>query len=235
MRPIFSTLVLTPLLTGCAMPNYTYAPAPTTEAEVVTPSHPQLRQALLDLRQRDQTARKSMVELLSKQQPQPGGGFTLSGDDAKILRAVRKVDAESTAFLKDMVAEHGWPTFTMVGKDGARAAWILAQHADADRDFQARVLALMKPLVNRGQAHPNDFALLTDRVLLAKGEPQIYATQFTTDENGVQRPAPTRDWSTIDARRADVGLAPIAEYAESLRETYGGEVSTEPMPINAGE
>ncbi len=233
MRTVLPILLLTPLLTACTTPNTAEKPTSTTEVQPTAPTHPELRQALLDLRERDQAARKAMVELISKQEPQPGGGFTVSGNDAKILRAVREIDAESTAFLKATIADHGWPTFAMVGQDGASAAWILAQHADADPDFQAKVLELMKPLVDQGQAHPHDFALLTDRVLRAKGEPQLYATQFTADDNGVQRPAPTRDWDTIDQRRASVGLPTMAEYAESMRETYGGEVSTEPMPLDA--
>jgi hypothetical protein len=216
--------------TDATEPGQHVATAPAAPAE---PTHPELRAALLDLRERDQAARKAMIDLISKQETQPGGGFQIDAEDYHIMQAVHEIDAESTAFLKETIDAHGWPTFDMVGEDGAGAAWLLAQHADADPDFQARVLALMEPLVDEGQARPLHFAMLTDRVLRARGEPQVYGTQFTADENGVQRPAPTVDWTTIDQRRASVGLAPMAEYAETMRETYGGEVSTEPMPLTA--
>ncbi|MEM7754652.1 MAG: DUF6624 domain-containing protein [Planctomycetota bacterium] len=196
-------------------------------------THPELRAALLDLRERDQAARGAMVELMRATPPEPSGGFRFADEDLPIIEAVGEIDVESTAFLKQTIADHGWPTFDMVGEDGAGAAWILAQHADADPEFQAQVLALMEPLVEAGQAHADDFALLTDRVLRARGEPQVYGTQFAWDVNGVQRPGPTIDWGTVDERRAKVGLPTIAEYVEIMRATYGGEVSAEPMSIDS--
>lgn len=77
---------------------------------------------------------------------------------------------------------------------------------------------------------PADFALLTDRVLLARGLPQVYGTQFTSDEAGVMRPRSTVDWAQVDQRRAEMGLAPMAVYAETMAEAYGGRVDLTPMP-----
>src|ERR1044072_3080139 len=41
-------------------------------------------------------------------------------------------DTERTARLKEIIDEHGWPTYALVGKKGEDAAWVLAQHADLD-------------------------------------------------------------------------------------------------------
>src|SRR6202008_822125 len=35
-------------------------------------------------------------------------------------------DAERTARLGEIIDEHGWPTFELVGRDGATAAWVIA-------------------------------------------------------------------------------------------------------------
>ena len=86
----------------------------------------------------------------------------------------------------------------------------------------------MEPLVAAGQAQPSDFAYLTDRVRTGRGEPQRYGTQFATGLDGVMRPAELEDPARVDQLRASVGLPPLAEYAEQLREAYGGEVSAEP-------
>ena len=194
------------------------------------PTEPELRTALLDLAERDQEARFAMVEAMRSAEPGPDGAIRFDELGTELIKAVQAIDAESAAFLNEMIDEHGWPTFDMVGTDGAHAAWLLAQHADEDRELQAEVLELMEPLVEQGQAEPSKFAMLTDRVLRGRGEPQVYGTQFTSDENGVQRPQPTIDWANINTRRASVGLGTIEEYAELMRETYGGEVSTEPLP-----
>ena len=231
-----TVLLLAAALTaaGCQSTDPAEATLETTEAIApAEPTHPDLRAALLDLRERDQAARGAMIELLQRSPQRNGGQFQIRDEDKPIMAAVGEIDAESTAYLQGMIAEHGWPTFDMVGEDGASAAWILAQHADRTPELQARVLELMEPLVEADQAHGHEFALLTDRVRNGRGEPQIYGTQFTYDEDGVQRPGPTIDWETVDERRAKVGLPPIAEYAEIIRETYGGEVSAEPMPIES--
>jgi hypothetical protein len=45
-------------------------------------------------------------------------------------------DEERTERLKEIIAEYGWPTFDLVGEDGADAAWTIAQHSDLDPTFQ---------------------------------------------------------------------------------------------------
>ena len=51
---------------------------------------------------------------------------------ARDLEAVRAVDAENLPWLKQVIAEHSWPGSSLAGTDGARAAWLLVQHADRD-------------------------------------------------------------------------------------------------------
>ncbi|PPV06910.1 hypothetical protein XBLMG947_2128 [Xanthomonas bromi] len=51
-----------------------------------------------------------------------------------------------------VVAEHGGlPNAAQVGRDGAAAAWLLVQHADADPAFQEQVLGTLAPHVARGE------------------------------------------------------------------------------------
>ena len=235
MRTIPAVLLLAALAAaGCQSTDTAETNLDTTEAIAgAGPTHAELRAALLDLRERDQAARKAMIEVLQRSPQRSGGQFKVRDEDKPIMAAVGEIDAESTAYLRTVIAQHGWPTFEMVGEDGASAAWILAQHADRAPDLQARVLELMEPLVDAGQAHGHEFALLTDRVRNGRGEPQVFGTQFTYDADGVQRPGPTIDWDTVDERRAKVGLPSIAEYVEIMRRTYGGEVSAEPMPLDA--
>ena len=220
---------------GCqSAPREERAAVPETEP-TLSPENEALRAALLDLKQRDQAARAAMIELMQRATPNEGGGFQISTEDYKIMQAVQEIDAESTAFLKSMVAERGWPTISEIGEDAAGAAWLLVQHADADPAFQEQVLELLEPLVEAGEAKGAHFALLTDRVLLAKGEKQVYATQFETSPDGkVMRPRATVDWENVEARRAAVGLPTLEEYGESMTETYGGAVELVPADIASG-
>ena len=64
----------------------------------------------------------------------------------KLIDRVIRVGEENMKWLKGVVEKHGWPTNTLAGKDGANAAWLLVQHADADPKFQRQCLDLMSKL-----------------------------------------------------------------------------------------
>ncbi|MFT4198522.1 MAG: hypothetical protein QM601_11555 [Pseudoxanthomonas sp.] len=164
-----------------------------------------LREQLLQRAQKDQAARQAMIDSKYSDQTR---------------QETAAIDRDNTAWLKQVVAEKGWPGVSMAGKDGAEAAWLLVQHADADAAFQAQVLTLMEAAVARHDASPDQFALLTDRVLLAQGKPQRYGTQFHTGDDGSVTMQPTEDLDGLDARRSAVGLPPIAEYKRMLEQIY---------------
>jgi len=132
------------------------------------------------------------------------------------VEAMAKIDADNTAWMKTVLDKHGWPGFSMVGKDGAQTAWLLIQHADLDTPFQQRCLELLTAAVEKGDASPVDLAYLTDRVLMHQGKPQIYGTQFRKVD-GEMKPQPIEDEANVDQRRAKVGLEPLAVYAERMR------------------
>jgi hypothetical protein len=125
--------------------------------------------------------------------------------------AMREADSENLPWLKDVVAERGWPGASLVGDDGAHAAWLLAQHADADPAFQRRCLDLVTAAVVAGEATVRELAYLTDRVLLAEGHPQVYGTQVTR-RDGQWGPRDLRAPEGVDARREAAGLEPLADY-----------------------
>lgn len=129
------------------------------------------------------------------------------------------VDAENRAWLSGIVDAHGWPMISRVGPQGAHDAWLLAQHADADPDFQERCLALLRAAVPAGEADGKDLAYLEDRVAIARGREQIYGTQFHLVD-GVMLPKPIADPDRVDERRAAVGLGTLAEYTEQIRKVY---------------
>jgi uncharacterized protein DUF6624 len=76
--------------------------------------------------------------------------------------AMRAADGENLPWLRQVVADVGWPGKSLVGEDGAQAAWLLAQHADRDPAFQRRCLDLLTAAVERGEATVVQQAYLTD-------------------------------------------------------------------------
>jgi DNA-directed RNA polymerase subunit RPC12/RpoP len=133
---------------------------------------------------------------------------------------ITDVDDDNTSWLKDVVDAVGWPGRSLVGDEGAHSAWMLAQHADRDPTFQRRCLELLKRAVADGEASPRDLAYLTDRVLLAYGEPQIYGTQLTA-RDGQLVPRRLRDPGAVDERRATLGLETLNAYLHRALEILG--------------
>lgn len=125
-----------------------------------------------------------------------------------------ETDARNLQRLKEIVEKYGWPTYAMVGEDGARAAWLLAQHADHDTDFQRKVLQLMLPLVDSGQASLKDYAYLYDRTHY----PQRFGTQGTCISHEEWRPFEIDDLAGLAERRRKAGMPAIAEYAAMFKE-----------------
>lgn len=183
---------------------------------------PALRDELLKRIKPDQKARLELIKWMKKNQPAGGGNVKLQGakmaEFSKLVGQLKKIDAENTAWLKKVVDKQGWPTTSMVGKTGSRAAWLLVQHADADRKFQRRCLDLMTKLP-KGEVSLSNVAYLTDRVLLAEGKKQKYGTQFH-QVKGKFEPKPLEDPANVDKFRAEAGLPPLAEYKKLIRKQY---------------
>ncbi|WP_407940896.1 DUF6624 domain-containing protein [Nonomuraea antri] len=130
------------------------------------------------------------------------------------------VDVSNTAFLKRVIAQHGWPGRDLVGEQAAHAAWLLAQHADRDVAFQRSCLPLLEEAAKAGQATWADYAYLVDRVRVADGQLQVYGTQYGMREGRLEL-QPVEDLDHLDERRARAGLGPHAEYDRMHRATYG--------------
>ncbi|PZT85268.1 MAG: hypothetical protein DI637_12490 [Citromicrobium sp.] len=131
-----------------------------------------------------------------------------------------RLDRENTQWLKDRVAQHGWPRISVVGETAAHNAWLLAQHADADPVFQLDALQMMEPLVAQQEVSGRDYAYLYDRVMLALSGKQRYATQFECVD-GAYAPQPVKDMAAVARYRAEAGLDTLAQNLQRMRDNYG--------------
>jgi hypothetical protein len=167
----------------------------------------ELRRELLARAEEDQRVRRLVAP--------PKGQFEVRVPD-EVAEEWRRVDTGNTRWLADILATRGWPGRTVAGEDGARAAWLLAQHADRDLDLQRAFLDALRGAVAEGEASPANVAYLEDRVRVADGRPQLYGTQFTVTD-GELGPCPIEDPQRLDERRAAAGLEPFAVYEAQIR------------------
>ena len=142
--------------------------------------------------------------------------------DSTDIQRMTDVDADNTSFLKRIVSERGWPGRSMVGSDGATAAFLIVQHS-ADTSFQAKVLPLLEKAFAAGDAEGQQVALLTDRVAIRRHQQQVYGTQASIVK-GRFALDPIADSANVDARRARVGMPPVAAYMRILDSLYATRI-----------
>lgn len=178
-------------------------PEPTT-ATNASPTDPALRADLLAMADEDARVRSELVV----------DGSSLAGEYDRRMEMLHR---EHAGQLRRILARHGWPGRSLVGSEGAEAAWLVLQHAIASPELQRAALPLLRRAAAAGEAEPRHVAYLEDRIAFFEGRPQRYGTQFDWDEDGELSPHRIDDPDGVDARRAAIGLPSLAEQTKVIR------------------
>jgi hypothetical protein len=161
----------------------------------------QLRQDLLEMRAEDRTVRQELID-----SGELGGPYVPRMED---------VHRNNAARLRELIELYGWPAEDVAGQDGAEAAWLIAQHAVGEPDFQRRVLALLCTCVAENRVPAWHAAYLEDRIAMHEGRPQRYGTQWVQDStDGRFRPWSLADADHVNDLRGEVGLRPMQPIPE---------------------
>ena len=159
------------------------------------------------------------ISAIKETQTAKNGSDRQASEDA--MKLWTEVKQRNTARLKTIINQHGWPGRSIVGDKGARAAFTVVQHSDHDREFQKMCLPMLKEASRKGEIEPWEVAFLTDRILVAEGKKQIYGTQFDPCDhsNGdPDSPCPIEDPDKLDLRRKEMGLPPMSEYINMMKQ-----------------
>lgn len=135
---------------------------------------------------------------------------------------IDRIDEAHEARLKTILAGHaGWFPISAFGERAATGAYQVTQHS-SDLDLQRDVLSRMEPYLGTDEIDASDYAKLFDRLALAEGRQQRYATQGTKCADGVYVvPDDVEDPAGLERRRSDAGLVPMSAYLEGLNQMYG--------------
>lgn len=201
-------LALTPLSFATAQ---TPAPSPAAGETASQAAIASLRAQLLTMLQQDQTARGI-------------GSAQTANTGPAVASNLAEIDAVLTRQLKDIVAQHGWPTIALVGPDASKAATLLLGHT-ADLAWRRSLLPHLTGLADRREIDPAQLAIVIDKQLVADGRPQRYGTQFKMVE-GEMSMISVEDPGGLDYLRARALLPPMDAYKQTLARMYHLKVST---------
>jgi hypothetical protein len=194
-------------------------------AQNPTEQNPTLRNAadrnidslLIAVGERDQAVRQGpIVDVFS---------LDKDGIDAQIeeINRIAEADKENQAMVFDILDNSGWPEG--LSEEAVQTIFLVIDHADLE--YQQKYFDLLREQAERGILPMDDLVTLQDRILMGEGKPQKHGTQTRMvgrDGKAVVYLWPVEDAENLDARRAEVGLPPIAEYLDIMTEYLGGEM-----------
>lgn len=128
-------------------------------------------------------------------------------------------DEKNQKTLMRIVEDVGWPSSECFSKDERNNAWLIAQHADNDIEFQIYCFHKIIIKWSFSEVLPSQVAYLFDRILLNIGDKQLFGTQFVfRKKEGQLDPKPLNyDFKITNKLRKLFGLPSIESYlAESL-------------------
>lgn len=168
--------------------------------------NPDLANELIKMEKEDLNTRTMLVE--------KGELFNTKNDYHPTMKSVHE---KNNKRIKEIIREYGWPGYSLVGKDGCHAAWLIVQHAILEPELQKNALALLKHAANSNEADMKMVAFLEDRLLMIEGKPQIYGTQYIVDKT-TNRLVPYKiaDAENVNARRAKIGMELLEEKTQEL-------------------
>lgn len=143
----------------------------------------------------------------------------LYGDYALEMQQVHRDNAQA---LDAIASQHGWPGIPLVGLEGCRAAWFIAQHSICTPSLQRRFHTLLTEASERGDAPKAQVAFLTDRIRFNENKPQVYGTVLDWNEQG-ELDCEIEDAEQVDIRREAVGLGPFRDDLERHRREVEAE------------
>lgn len=145
---------------------------------------------------------------------------------------MQRVHVENARALAQIIALRGWPGIALVGLDGCRAAWLLAQHAICTPALQKQFLRELEKAADADDVPRKQVAMLTDRIRFHQGRPQVYGTVLDWNERG-ELGCELEDAGHVDARRATVGLPPFRQSLRQMREQVDADGGGPPADFTA--
>ncbi len=127
-----------------------------------------------------------------------------------IFDKIKNADSVNLGKVTQVLDSYGWLGPEEVGQTGSIALFLVLQHAPSS--VQEKYLPLLRKAVSEKKAAPSNLAMMEDRVLMSRGEEQLYGTQLYATKEGKRFLWPVRDLGSLDTRRSSLGLPPVSEY-----------------------
>ena len=93
----------------------------------------------------------------------------------EIHRMMKRIDSKNALRVQQIIDLYGWLGSDELGEDANETLFLCIQHAD-DLIIQTKYLPILKKAMEEGNADGWQYAFLTDRIKMNRGEKQVYGT-----------------------------------------------------------
>ena len=125
-------------------------------------------------------------------------------------QTILKKDSINLVKVSKILDERGWPDKSIIGKRGTSTLFLVIQHAD--HETKEKYLPMIEAAVKNDNLPKRKYAMFYDRLVLNRGERQLYGTQLANN-NETKDPyvLPLSDPKNVDKRRTEMGLNSMQE------------------------
>lgn len=164
---------------------------------------------LCTIGRRDQAVRADWAKVVT-------GNVT---QEEAIEYAMKMQDTDSTnlVVVSHILDCYGWPHG--LSAEANKAIFLVVDHSDLET--MSKFQALFHQAAEKGYLSVNDLVTMEDRMLMNAGKPQRYGTQaYVLDNEGesIIYIWPVENPERLNERRAEVGLSPIEDYLEAVKQ-----------------
>lgn len=119
----------------------------------------------------------------------------------------KQYDSTNLIEIERIFDQYGWPTDDIFGKNASFNCFFVIQHSNIQQ--QEKYLPVIDSLAKLNKVDAWDFFMLKDRVLVSKGEKQLFGTQSYFDkETGDKKRYPQVDYETMERIMLEYGVKP---------------------------
>ncbi len=133
-----------------------------------------------------------------------------------LIPLAARQDSINLVSVVKILDQHGWLGVNTIGAKANETLFLIVQHADTT--LLIKYFPLLVKSYELGESPGKFYAMMLDRILIENGQKQVYGTQFQMwKPNGEPQFFPIENEGSVDMRRKKVGLLPMKEYLESLK------------------
>ena len=164
---------------------------------------------LCDIGRKDQAVRADWSKMAT--------GSVTQEEAIEYALKLDETDSTNLASVSRILDTYGWPSG--LSDEANQAIFLVIDHSDLN--IMNKYIGLFRDAVEKGYLSMNDLVTMEDRMLMNADKPQKYGTQaYSLVEDGktVIYIWPVEDPDKLDALRKSVGLMPIGEYLEMVKQ-----------------